>query len=59
MKARRLREYFCLFVWAPEDQGVRIPGVGFSFKPKGLASVTPLLPSDGMNGLKHETSSDS
>ena len=48
----------CLFEWALEVQGVSVPGGGYSFKTKGLAYVTPLLPSDGMMDMKHERSSD-
>ena len=32
-----------LFDWAPEVQVMSVPVVGFSFKPKGLALVTPLF----------------
>ena len=34
---------FVLFDWAPEVPVMSVPVVGFSFKPKGLALVTPLF----------------
>ena len=34
---------FVLFDWAPEVPVMSVPVVGFSFKPKGLAFVTPLF----------------
>ena len=35
--------FVCLFDWAPEVPVMSVPVVGFSFKPKGLAFVTPLF----------------
>ena len=32
-----------MFDWAPEVPVMSVPVVGFSFKPKGLALVTPLF----------------
>ena len=29
---------------APDNPEMSVPGVGYSFKPKGLAFVTPLYP---------------
>ena len=41
------QDCLCLFVflfdWAPEVPVMSVPVVGFSFKPKGLAFVTPLF----------------
>ena len=34
---------FVLFDWAPAVPVMSVPVVGFSFKPKGLAFVTPLF----------------
>ena len=34
---------FVLFDWALEVPVMSVPVVGFSFKPKGLALVTPLF----------------
>ena len=36
--------FVCLFERAPDIPEMSVPGVGFSFKPKGLAFVTPLYP---------------
>ena len=46
-RCRAVLQYcFCflfLFDWAPEVPVMSVPVVGFSFKPKGLAFVTPLF----------------
>jgi hypothetical protein len=38
-----------LFDWAPEVPVMSVPVVGFSFKPKGLALVTPRYPTTVTN----------